>query len=192
MKNLSLGINILLAVAIVGLYILHFSGNKSEAIINTASENASIVYINTDSLLLNYNMAKDLNEAFFTKQEERRTSLNIKIKGLEKEAADFQTKVQNNGFISRERAENAQRELMAKRETLQKTQEEYNQMAMTEQRDINKKLFDTITNYLKVFNATHNYSMILSTTLGGNVFYSKEGLDITKDVLEGLNTEYKK
>lgn len=192
MKNLSLGLNIILAVAVAGLYILQFSGKKAEISTNSVNENASIVYINTDSLLLNYNMAKDLNEAFFKKQEDRRTALNIKVKALEKEAAAFQTKVQNNGFLSRERAEKVQKTLIIKRETLQKIQAEYNQKSMTEQREINNKLFSTITNYIQKFNSTHNYDLILSTTKGGNVFYAKEGFDVTKSVLEGLNKEYMK
>jgi outer membrane protein len=192
MKNLSLGMNILLAIAVVGLYILHFSADKKEIVNNAVAGDASIVYINTDSLLLNYDMAKDLNEAFFKKQEERRTSLNIKIKKLEREAADFQKKAQNNGFLSRERAEKAQRSLLLKRESIQKKEQEYNELARTEQREINKKLLETITSYLNEFNKIRNFNMILSTTLGGNVIYSKDGLDVTKDVLKGLNVEYKK
>lgn len=190
MKNLSLGINIILVLAVAGLYVLQFSGKKSKVIATPVNDNASIVYINTDSLLLNYNMAKDLNEAFFKKQEDRRTALNIKVKALEKEAAAFQTKVQNNGFLSRERAEKAQKTLIVKRETLQKIQADYNQKSMTEQREINNKLFSTITNYIQKYNTEHNHDLILSTTKGGNVFYAKTGFDVTKSVLEGLNKEY--
>jgi len=194
MKNVSWGINTLLAVAIIVLYVLHFGGNKvgDKAVSTTSTNKASVVYINTDSLLLNYNMAKDLNEDFLKKQEERRTELTIKVKALEKEAGKFQKKLQNNGFLTRERAEKAQRTLLIKKQSLEKIQQDYNQKSMVEQSDINKRLFETITNYLKEFNAKHNYDLILSTTKGGNVFFAKGGFDVTNEVLKGLNAQYKK
>lgn len=194
MKNLSWGINAILAIAIVVLYVLHFSGSKScnQTTADTVDGKASIVYINTDSLLLNYNMAKDLNEDFLKKQEDRRTKLTMKVKVLEKEAEEFQKKLQNNGFLSRERAENAQRALVIKKQSLEKLQQEYSHESMLEQADINKKLFETITNYLTEYNSKHNYELILSTTKGGNVLFAKNGFDITTEILTGLNAQYKK
>lgn len=192
MKDLLKGINILVAVAVVVLYFLHFNTDKSAAIEAPIAGDASVVYINSDSLFLNYNMASDLNEEFFNKQESRRTKLNIKIKALENEAGAFKTKIQNNGFLSKARAEKAQQDLLRKREILQKLQEKYTQQASFEQREINTKLFNTITAFLKKFNAKHKYDLILSTTKGGNVLFAKDGFDITKVVLDELNSEYKK
>jgi len=192
MKNLLKGINIIVAISVVVLYFLHFGQSKTVVSEACVAGEASVVYINTDSLFLNYEMSKDLNEAFLKKQEDRRTKLNIKVKALEKKAVDFQRKLQNNGFLSKDRAEKVQRELLAKREQLQKEQEGYNQEAMFEQREMNLKLYEAITGYLKKFNSKHKYDLILSTTKGGNVLFAKNGFDITETVLNGLNSEYKK
>lgn len=191
MKNLSIALNALLVVAVGILYVLHFS-NPSEdkdAAKSVAGEGA-IVYINTDSLLNNYNFSRDLNEEFLKKQEDSRTDFNFKAQKLEKEAGEFQRKLQNGGFLSRERAEAAQRKLISKQQNLQQLERELSTTLMGEQNANSKRLFDSVTNYLKEYNAAHNYSLILSTTKGGNVLLSQDGLDITKVVIDGLNSRY--
>ena len=145
-----------------------------------------------DSLLSNYLQSRELNEAFLKKVEDNRTDLNMKAKRFEEEVMAFQQKLENNGFISRERAEQAQAELMVKRQNLQKLDQELMEKTQREQIELNQKLYTEITDFLKEYNKTKGYQMILSTTLGGNVFYAEESFDITKDVVDKLNQQYKK
>ena len=88
-----------------------FSGNQKphstngDGVISTKSGSLNLAYINTDSLLAKYEYAKDLNESFIQKQEGSRVNLNEKARVLQTEMAEFNRKLQNNGFLSRERAE---------------------------------------------------------------------------------------
>lgn len=195
MKNLSVILNIVLFIAVGVLYILYFSG-KGTAETHTTSEitnnAASIVYINTDTLLSKYKMAQELNEAFLKKQEERRTELNVKARELDKEANEFEYKLKNNGFISEARAVDARDQIVLKQQKLQKLQQEMTDKMLVEQNELNKKLYDSITDFLKDYNKQHNYNIVLSTTLGGNVLFAEEGFDITMDVVNGLNKNYTK
>ena len=190
MKNLSIALNAVLIIAVGVLYVFHFSGDKKETTKTIAGEGA-VVYVNTDSLLTNYKFAIDLNEKFLKKQEDSRTDFNFKANKLEQEAVDFQKKVQNNGFLTRARAEEAQRKLLAKRQNLEQLDRKLSGELMAEQQANSKRLFDSVTNYLKIYNAKHNYSLVLSTTQGGNVLLSQDGLDITQDIINGLNGRYK-
>ncbi len=196
MKNLSIGLNVLLLIAVIVLYILHFSGNgkntSSQGGVATVNADAKIVYINMDTLLNNYTQSRELNEAFLKKLEANRTELNIKVKNFDREAADFRNKVENNGFMTRERAEQAQMDLMIKQQNLQKLQQEMTENAQREQMEINRKLYDAITNFLTEYNKSKGFQLILSTTLGGNVLFAQEGFDITNDVVNQLNEQYKK
>ena len=196
MKNFSIGLNIVLLIAVIVLYVLHFSGNGGNAGKQTGqvavAPDAKIVYINMDSLLSNYLQSRELNEAFLKKVEDNRTDLNMKAKRFEEEVMAFQQKLENNGFISRERAEQAQAELMVKRQNLQKLDQELMEKTQREQIELNQKLYTEITDFVKEYNKTKGYQMILSTTLGGNVFYAEEGFDITKDVVDKLNQQYTK
>lgn len=186
-------LNGIIIAALILLYVLFFNQKKDVVEpVKAVAGTESIVYVNIDSLLLNYNMAKDLNEAFLKKQEERRTNFNIKAKSLEKEAITLQKKIQNHGFITQSREQQAQRNFMVKRNKLQKIQEEYSLKAQAEQANMNKELYEKIMSYLKVYNKQKGYDIILSTTKGGTVFYAKQGYNITNDVLKGLNKGYSK
>ena len=196
MKNLSIGLNVLLLIAVIVLYILHFSGNSkstsNQSGTVTVNADAKIVYINMDTLLNNYTQSRELNEAFLKKLEANRTELNIKVKNFDREAAEFRNKVENSGFMTRERAEQAQMDLMIKQQNLQKLQQEMTENAQREQMEINRKLYDAITNFLTEYNKAKGFQLILSTTLGGNVLFAQEGFDITNDVVNQLNEQYKK
>lgn len=153
---------------------------------------ARIVYINTDTLMSQYLLAIELNEAFLKTQEERRTELNVKAKSLDQEANEFQRKLQNNGFLTEARAIEARDQLIVKQENLRRLQEEMIEKTAREQSELNKQLFDKLTAFLKVFNKEKGFDIVLSTQLGGNVLFAVEGYDITKEVVDGLNAEYKK
>lgn len=196
MKNLSIGLNVLLLIAVIVLYILHFSGNgkstSNQGGTATVNADAKIVYINMDTLLNNYTQSRELNEAFLKKLEANRTELNIKVKNFDREAAEFRNKVENNGFMTRERAEQAQMDLMIKQQNLQELQQEMTENAQREQMEINRKLYDAITNFLTEYNKAKGFQLILSTTLGGNVLFAQEGFDITNEVVSQLNEQYAK
>ena len=197
MKNLSIVLNVVLFVAVIVLYVLYFSGHKSPETAMTSkvagtADATKIVYINTDTLLNNYQLAVELNEAFLKKQEDRRTELNIKAKAIDQEGTEFQRKLQNNGFISEARAIEARDQLLVKQENFRRLQQEMMDKASREQSELNKQLFDEITNFLKESNKEKGFSIVLSTQLGGNVLYAEDGFDITKEIVDRLNANYKK
>ena len=197
MKNLSIVLNVVLFVAVIVLYVLYFSGQKSPETAMTSkvagtADATKIVYINTDTLLNNYQLAVELNEAFLKKQEDRRTELNIKAKAIDQEGTEFQRKLQNNGFISEARAIEARDQLLVKQENFRRLQQEMMDKASREQSELNKQLFDEITNFLKEYNKEKGFSIVLSTQLGGNVLYAEDGFDITKEIVDRLNANYKK
>ncbi|CCZ08219.1 MULTISPECIES: OmpH family outer membrane protein [Culturomica] len=195
MKNYSIVLNVVLLIAVAVLYVLHFTGDKKVGECQVSTEagtgaGTKIVYINTDTLLSNYLLSVELNEAFLKKQEERRTELNMKAKQLDKEANDFQRKLENGGFISRERAEAARQELLDKNQRLQMLQQEMTEKSMKEQSELNKRLFEAITACLTDYNKERGYNVVLSTVIAGNVLYAQDGFDITKDVVKRLNEQY--
>lgn len=198
MKNLSIVVNAVLLIAVVILYILYFSGRKAPetaAVQEGTSNNAGatkIVYINTDTLMNNYLLAVELNEAFLKKQEERRTELNVKAKSLDQEAGEFERKVQNNGFLSEARMMDARDKLLIKQENLKRLQQEIIDKTMREQSELNRQLFDELTKFLQEYNKEKGFNIVLSTQLGGNVLYAQEGFDVPRDVVNRLNENYKK
>ena len=190
-------LNLILVVFVISFSACTTEKGASEASTNVSiiSDNvgvARIVYLNTDSLMSKYLLAIELNEAFLKTQEERRTELNVKAKSLDQEANEFQRKLQNSGFLSEARAVDARDELLIKQENLRRLQEDMINKTGREQNELNKKLFDSLTVFLKEYNKEKGFDMVLSTQLGGNVLFAVDGYDITQEVVNQLNKEYKK
>lgn len=198
MKNLSILFNVVLGIAVTAICFSGCTPQKATEVSNgggngTANSGGTkIVYINTDTLMNKYLLAVELNEAFLKKQEERRTELNVKAKSLDQEANEFQRKLQNNGFLSEARAIDARDQLLVKQENLRRLQQEIFDKTTREQNDLNKQLFDKLTSFLKEYNKEKGFDIVLSTQLGGNVLFAVEGYDITQEVVNRLNADYKK
>jgi outer membrane protein len=198
MKNINIITNGVLLVAVIVLFVLHFSGNKKSS---TSGEVVAvgdsvkftklpIAYINVDSLLTNYKFAKELNETLLRKQESSRASLNEKAKVLQAEMADFQRKVENNAFLSRDRAENEQRRLMGKQQELQQLEQRLSSDLMVQQQKMSEQIRDEVNSFLKEYNKDKGFHLILSNTSNDNVLYADESYNITNEVIEKLNEKY--
>ncbi len=168
MKKFSFVLN---AVSGIAVFVILFSGcMQQQTSRNSDSDNVSapntgvarIVYINTDTLMNQYLLAIELNEAFLKKQEERRTELNVKAKSLDQEVNEFQRKLQNNGFLSEARAIDARDQLVVKQENLRRLQEELIDKTAREQSELNKQLFDKLTVFLTEYSKEKGFDIVLS------------------------------
>jgi outer membrane protein len=197
MKNVSIIINAVMAVAIVILFVLVLT-NKSNPItkqLTTGKDVAisgklPIAYINIDSLLLHYQFAKDANESLIKKQEDSRLTINTKARQLQVEMAEFQHKLENNAFLSRDRAEQEQTRLQKKQQDLQALDGDLSKQLVQIQQKMSEQLRDTINAFMKQFNKDHKYQIILSNTSSDNVLYAEKGYDITAEVTKLLNERF--
>jgi outer membrane protein len=199
MKNISLVLNAVLVVAVIVLFILVLGKKNNNAATgeirgsdSTYSGKLPIAYVNIDSLLLNYLFAKESNEDLMKKQEDSRLDLNLKARQLQGEMAEFQRKLQNNAFLSRERAEQEQNRLMKKEQDLQQLNGKLSQELMDVQQKVSEQLRDTINSFLKEYNKDKKFELILSNTSSDNILIANGSYDITKEVTEALNSRYSK
>lgn len=195
MKNLSVVLNSVLLVAVVVLFVLHFKGEgehsaSEEGIVTQSNTGFPLAFINTDSLLLKYAYAKVLNEKILSKEEASRADFNEKAKVFQQDMVEFQRKLQNNGFLSLDRAKKEEQRLAKAEQDLQALNNRLSTELMAEQEKINKELRDSLVNYLKEYNKNKAYQVILSNTLGDNVLYNENGVDITDEIVDALNAQY--
>lgn len=195
MNKLSLIVNAVLVIAVAVLFILVLSGRSSKSESEgqeggDALVNNEIVYINADSLIIKYEFAQFLSEELIRKEESSRTELNEKARVLQQEMGEFQRKVQNNGFLSLERAQAEERRLRQKEAELQELNNRLSNELMGHQGKMNQQLRDTITNFLEVYCKTKPYKLVLSNTMGDNILHATAGLDITNGVVDQLNKRY--
>lgn len=197
MKKINIILEIVLLVALAALYIIHFSCQpKSEDCTQScpteaaAEVNLPIAYINVDSLLLQYQYSIDLNDQLLRKRENSQANYNQKARQFEEEAAEFQRKLENNAFLSEQRARSEQERLIKKQQELQELDQRLSNELATEMQNMNMRLQDSIYNYLHEYNKVKNYHLIISNSANDNILIGAPAYNITDEVLEALNARY--
>ena len=199
MKKANIILHIISLVAIVVLFVM-FLGQKNCNTANiettsaekTVAANNSIVYIQLDTLINQYDMYNDLKTEFEGKLASVENELTKKGRALENDYQSFNEKM-SKGLLTRSQAEAQGNELQARQQELALlSQEKQMQLAEEESVMINQ-VMNAIQSYIKEYNKIHNHSLILTTTVAtNNVIDGESSLNITNDIIKGLNQEYVK
>lgn len=193
-KNLFLGVFIALSLVACNQQAENGKGTATGNTIIKIEEGARmpIAVVDIDSLLNNYTLAIEANDALIKKQEDARLDLNQRAKSLQNEMVEFQNKLENQAFLSRQRAESEQRRLLKKQEDLQLLGQQKEQDFMIEQQNLSIRIQDSINSVIRHINADGRYHLIVTTSsLNNNILYSNPQYDITTEVLDELNARYK-
>ena len=154
-----------------------------------ALENLKIRYIDEDSIMANYNLAKDINEAMLRRQNQFDAAQKQRGNEISKFGNAMQQKYQNNQYLTEE-AFNADQ---AKLQKMQADAENYlASLQQSIQNELNQsqiQLLDSIDNFMKDYAKKKGFDMVLrkSATL-----FIDERYDVTEEVIEGLNKRYNK
>jgi outer membrane protein len=195
MKNLSVTLFVVLFLAVIGLYFLHFSGNQKTKKSETAGTHAQstaqgIAYVNIDSVIIKFDMFLDKRNDLITKQKSAEAELNSKGGQYEKGAKDYQDKV-NKGLITRATAAQIEQSLVQQQQELVSLRDKLQSNLVEEEQVMNRQVLEYITKFLEENKSEYNYQYILGKSFGSVVLYGDNALDITPKVLEGINRKYK-
>ena len=155
-----------------------------------SSEGLKIAYVEVDSLMTQYDFAKDYSVTLQKKSNNARNTLTQKGNALQAAMNNFQQKINNNGFQSREQAASVQNAIQRQQNDLQELQARLENELATETAKFNEALRDSLQTFLKDSNADKKFDLILSKA-GDNILLGASRLDITQDVINGLNKRYK-
>ena len=208
MNKISIIVDSILGAAVVALFVLFFVAvpqNKKAVVAEVEPQGAllPVAIVNTDSILKHYTLAIEASDKLMARYEESTVKLDTKAKSLQKEyetfqrdVLDFQRKVEANAFLSRERAESEQarlqkkeQQLVTKQQDLENLRQKLSNDFMNEQAALTQQLQDSVQAYLREYNADGHLHLILNDAVLMN---KVAGYDITDEVIESLNTRYKK
>jgi len=190
-KNISGVLNVVLLVAVAGLYYLQFAGGGSEEKTEQKEgmmvDNPTIVYVNSDSLLTNYQYIKDQQQALREKSEKLNAEYTNRAQGLQTEFNNYQ-KNGSNMTIGQARA--VEEDLMKKQQNLKLYEQSLGQQLVNEEGKINQELYNKVSAFLKQYGEENELHMVVKYNPGSDVLYANGGMDITEAVIAGLNAEY--
>lgn len=206
-KNFSVILNVILTIAVAVLYYLHFSskGTSTEtANANDSTANAKpivlapkdikgskMVFVNLDELNEKYEYIKDVNAAAKSELAVLESQYQKKGQKLQEDYMAFQQKAQG-GLLSENQIA-TENEGFAKRKEELDMLEQKNQDMMDKMQQRSDEMNVSIKEYLKEYNKNTNYNYVMAFSNGplSPILIANDSLDITAEILEGLNAQYR-
>jgi outer membrane protein len=189
-----------LAVAVVVLFVLHFTGKKEEVADNKPvqqgvlagnTEGVKIAYVFVDSVLANYEYYKVITDKLLAKKANLEKELSGKGESFQKEVTDFQYKV-GKKLITSWDAEARQKQLTEQQQVLVNLQTDMQNKLAQDEQDVTIQLHDSVITAVNDINRKLGYNLVLSNTFGGGLLYADDYMNITRQVLDRLNESYRK
>ena len=149
-----------------------------------------IAFVEVDSIMSQYNFCKDYSKILEKRGNNIQSALASQEKNLEAALRNFQNKAQNNGFTSQQEYESQQAAIQRQQEQYVASRDRLAAELQTQTEKFNEALHDSIEHFIAVYNKDKKFSLIL-TKQGDNILYGDKALDITAEVVAGLNKAYK-
>lgn len=146
-----------------------------------------IVYVDAVQLVNNYKGMQDARTLYQKKSASWKANVDTLGSEVQKQIMQHDREVAK--MTPKERSL-SQQLIKTKQNQFIEYQRAIGTQAQQEEGEMNAKVVTQINAYLKKYGEAHGYKIIMAATEYGNIAYADEDLDITKQVLEGLNKEY--
>jgi len=150
----------------------------------------SIVFVNSDSLVNNYEYYKAVKLKLQDLSQRAQAEIAAKGQAFQKEVATYQKTASS---LTPMQKATTEKRLAKKQQDLEALNQATGQQLQNQSAEENLKLYDHIADYLKTYTKTKGYKIVLTySKTNPSMLYGDESLDVTKEVVAGLNDEYKK
>jgi outer membrane protein len=192
MKNASLILNVVLLVAVVILYVLHFSSGTPAGSYSGSSNitpaDLKIAYVNQDTVLKYYEFVKLNGDKLQAKIKSFEDQFTARQTSLQREVQAYQAGASN---LTIGQARAVEEDLQKKGQNLQLYQQSLQQQMLEERDKINEELYGKITDYLKTYSKERGIAVIIKYDRESDLLFAGDSLDISRDVIKGLNEAWK-
>lgn len=181
---LSLGSTLALALTSCG-------GDKNSTATPAAATDgieSKLRFYDPDSVSKNYILIEELNSQVQAALQNYQSEERKKANELQRLGQQIQEKVQNNGYLSEASYNQDVQKFQQKQQQAESYLAGLQQQIAEKTQEQSQMLLDSLNNFLKDFNANHNFDAILQAQAGS---YVNPDLDITDVIIEGLNARYK-
>jgi outer membrane protein len=167
-------INIIITLAFVGVI--------------TSCQNNETYYVETHILLEQYEGMKKAQLKIEAKNQEYRAGVDSLINLFQEDLKSYEKDRKKMSTKERELKEEL---LHVRQKQVASYQQAMKKKAMEEEQTIKQTHINRINDFLKNYGKEKGYQYILGANGSGNVVYAKDELNITQEVLDGLNLQYK-
>lgn len=192
----------ILLVALAAISILGTTACSGDASKNTSKSASAKVdkkagasnlpnyrYVDIDTILEKYNLSKDYNEQMLRLQNSLQTKERQHQNNIQSFGQKMESKYKSGGYLSEASFNQDQKTLAGMQANAERDMNVAAQNAMRQQQAAEKEVMDSIKNYIDVYMTTHTYDAIFFKNA---TLYINPNLDITDEIVEGLNARYNK
>jgi outer membrane protein len=187
MKNFSLALNIILLIAVAYLYYLNFSNKPVAPVLKgEGMPNDAIVFINSDSLLKEYRFFNDLKSELEAKEDSIDKLLKSRGQQLDKDVMAYQERAAS---MSPDKRMETEERLMGRQQQLMEMKQTLLEELHEKESAMSDSVHANLSRFLKDYNKDKGYLYILGYQRGSGILLAHDSLDITGEVLKGLNAK---
>ncbi|WP_461453516.1 OmpH/Skp family outer membrane protein [Mucilaginibacter sp.] len=155
-----------------------------------SGDKPTTVYVNSDSLYSKYNYAKDVNNALQSKLKAAQGDMQSKSEAFQREVADYQ---KNQATMAADQRQVTEQRLQREQQQLQGYQQNESAQLQDDKATQYQKVYDKVDDFVKNFAKQNGYKLVLTYSKNvQTVIYGDPSLDVTTDVVKGLNDAYAK
>jgi outer membrane protein len=183
---------IITAVSIAAMVATAGCGPKQADTVETSTpvQGNGIAYVELDTVIAYFDMATDKGAELDEKTKSSEAELTAKSQAFDRDVRDYQNKAQK-GLITRATAAEMEQTLAQQQQNLLALRDQMAQNLNEESVVAQRQVLEYINQFLLEYNKDHGYQYILAKQFPGPILYSDSSMDITADVIAGLNEKYK-
>jgi outer membrane protein len=175
LQRINLGIGVISLLAIISLSVYVFSTPQK------------LVYVDSGKLVNEYEGMKTARAAYQKKATSWKANIDTLTAEVQKQIFAYEKEVSK---MTAKEKQLSQELIRTKQKQLMDYQQAMNTQAQQEDQKMTGDVLTQINAYLKKYGKAKGYKIVMAATEYGNIAYADEALDITADVLAGLNKEY--
>jgi len=186
------GLSIISVIGVAILFVLYFTGVKSHK--NTppkSIDKITYAYVNTDSLMAHYDFVLDVQVELANFEKNLQNQYTSSAASFKKEYEDYIKRAGAN-LLTLDQQKKTEEKLAAKQQNIAEMEQSLGMQMQEEKMKRNMEVFDSIQNYIARYNQTKDYTFVFQQSYGGALLFANPALDITSDILKGLNEDYAK
>lgn len=189
--------NAVLLLGLIGIYVIHFTGVGTKSKVNSDAVaplqkegGLTIAYVNTDTLLAKYQYAIDMEKELLAYKDQQEA---LGRKQVEQFQNDYQDYLKNGANLTLTQQQAKEAELKQRADRMSTLEQELTSKIMERQMSENTKLLNAIFAFIREYNAANQqFDIILRKTFNDSpTLYLNPAMDITDEIVNGLNEEYK-
>lgn len=170
--------------AVLGLTLLLVVGMGTMLYIDMNAKNEELVFVNSGKLLAEYKGMQQAQAEFEKKSTVWKANVDTLASEVQNAIQDYEKSLAQ---LSDKEKELSRQLIQSKQQQLGQYQQAMQQKAAEEEQALTKTVLADVNAYLTDYGKEHGYKMILAATDAGNIVYAENGIDVTDDVLKGLN-----